>query len=58
MKTDLDSKENEKHQSSLEKKLLPYHEEANFMVVYATIDGYAVVDGGKKSGYLIRAGIL
>ena len=41
--------------SKLEEKWLPYHNEANFQIVYANIDGYAVVEAGKKGGYLIQA---
>lgn len=32
-----------------------YHKEGNFRFIYAAIDGYAVVEGGKMGGYLIRA---
>ena len=32
-----------------------YHKEGNFRFIYANIEGYATVDGGKKGGYLIQA---
>ena len=41
--------------SKLDAKLLPYHKEGNFRVIYANIDGYAVVEGGKRGGYLLQA---
>ena len=38
--------------SQLEKT---YHKEGNYRFIYANIDGYAVVEGGTRGGYLIRA---
>ena len=37
------------------KKKEAYHKEANFRFIYGSIDGYAIVEGGTKGGYLIQA---
>ena len=36
-------------------KMERYHKEANFRYIYANIDGYSVVEAGKRGGYLIQA---
>ena len=37
------------------KKTKAYHKQGNFRFIYGSIDGYAVVEGGTKGGYLIQA---
>ena len=37
------------------KKTKAYHKQGNFRFIYGSIDGYAIVEGGTKGGYLIQA---
>ena len=41
--------------SKLEEKFSAYHQEGNYRIIYANIEGYAVLGGGKKGGYLLQA---
>ena len=43
------------YDTKLKDTLLPYHNEGNYYVVYANIDGYAVLEGGKRGGYLLQS---
>ena len=55
VETNTNSEEKKQDLGKFEEKWLPYHNEANFQIVYANIDGYAVIEAGKKGGYLIQA---
>ena len=57
------SSTNETNENKMEKnafgnkfeKTKAYHKQGNFRFIYGSIDGYAVVGGGTKGGYLIQA---
>ena len=51
------NKTNSKFEKAIKKEFTkkPYHKEGNYRFIYANIDCYAVAEGGKKGGHLIRA---
>ena len=41
--------------TSLTDQMKVYHKEGQYRFIYANIDGYSTIDGGKNGGYLIQA---